>query len=256
VNQIKAREGLADIAEQIARGLAKASLMDGRAFIRTSVLFPSGATVVAVVDVEGGGRYRVSDLGQGVDEADILGIAHAYGNQAADIAARSGIMFDDRAFVVTRLEQDQLVGAVMAVANAAARALERAMLRSESRRQEAAVARLVGRLQRLFHNGAVTAGAELRGASTHPWRVDVQVRRGDDQAVFDLVTPHPASVAFTTTKFHDIALLERPPARIAVVHHKAGMGDFLAVLSQAAQVVEDDAPDRALTRAAQFRRAA
>ena len=35
-------------------GLGKADLLDGRAFIRTPVLFPSGATVVVVIEDEGG----------------------------------------------------------------------------------------------------------------------------------------------------------------------------------------------------------
>lgn len=251
MNQIEAKSGLAETAEQIARGLSKASMLDGRAFIRTPVMFPSGSMVVVFLHEEGGGRYRVSDLGQGLEEADTLGIATAYRNQAAEIATRSGIVFDERAFIVTGLEQDQLVGAVMAVTNAAGRALERAMLRSEGRRQEAAVERLVGRLRHAFPDADVTREAELRGASTHAWKVDALVRSGEDRAAFNVVTPHPASVAFATTKFHDIALLERAPARVAVVRRKASLGDLLAVVSQAAKVIEDEAADRTYLRAAE-----
>ncbi len=249
MNQIGARSGLADIAEQIARGLSKASMLDERAFIRTPVLFPSGSTVVVVLHEEGGGRYRVSDLAQGFEEADTLGIAATYSNQATEIAARNGIAFDGQTFVVTGLERDQLVGAVMAVANAAGRTLERAMVRSESRRQDAAVERLVVRLRHAFPAADVAREVELRGVSTHAWRVDALVRTGRDRAAFDVVTPHPASVAFVTTKFHDIARLEDAPARVAVVHRKASLGDLLAVVSQAARVIEDDAPDSAFARA-------
>lgn len=256
MNQIGARSGLADIAEQIARGLSKASMLDGRAFIRTPVLFPSGSTVVVIVHEEGGGRYRVSDLAQGFEEADTLGIAVAYGNQATEIATRSGIVFDGQTFIVTELEQDQLVGAVMAVANAASRTLERAMVRSESRRHDAAVERLVVRLRHVFPKADVARDVELRGVSTHAWRVDTLVRMGHDRAAFDVVTPHPASIAFATTKFHDIARLEDAPTRVAVVHRKAALGDLLAVVSQAARVIEDDASDSAFNRAAELRRAA
>lgn len=248
--------GLAATAEQVARGLSKASMLDGRAFIRTPVLFPSGSTVVVVLHEEGGNRYRVSDLGQGLEEADTLGIATIYRNQAAEVAARSGLAFDHTAFVATTLEPDQLVGAVMAVANAAGRALERALLRSESRRQEAATDRLVTRLRQVFPKAQVSRDVELRGASTHPWNFDALVRSGGDQAVFDLVTPHPASVAFASTKFHDLARLDHAPARIAMVRRKASFGDLLAVVAQAARVVEETAPDRSLTRAADLSAAA
>jgi uncharacterized iron-regulated membrane protein len=114
-------------------------------------------------------------------------------------------VFDDHAFVVPALDHDQLVGAVMAIANAASRALERAPIRSESRRQDAAAERLVARLRQAFPGADVTYDAEPRGVSTHAWRVHALLKRGQDRGAFDVVTPHPASVAFTTTKFHDIA---------------------------------------------------
>jgi hypothetical protein len=132
VNQIEAKSGLADTAEQVARGLSKATLLDNRAFIRTPVLFPSGSKVVVVFHEEGGGGYRVSDPGQGLEEADTLGIATAYRKQVAKVATRSGIGFDDRAFVVASLGPDQLVGAVIAVASAAGRDLERACCRANA----------------------------------------------------------------------------------------------------------------------------
>ncbi len=247
MNQIETGSGLAETAEQVARGLAKASMLGGRAFIRTPVLFPSGSTVVVVLHDEGGGRYRVSDLGQGAEEAETLGLAAAYRAQAAEIAKRNGIAFDDPAFVVTRLERDQVAGAVMAVANAAARALERALLRNDGRRQDAAAERLVTRLRRAFPDADVARDVELRGVSTHAWTFDAMLRRGPIRAAFDVVTPYPASIAFATTKFHDLSRLEEAPVRVAVVNSKAALGDLLAVVSQAARVIEEDAPDSVLT---------
>jgi hypothetical protein len=63
------------------------------------------------------------------------------------------------------------------------------------------------------------------------------------------VTPHPTSIAFAATKFQDLARLEDAPTRFAVVHRKASFGDLLAVIAQAAQVVEDDAADSVFRRA-------
>ena len=48
----------------------------------------------------------------------MLGISPAFRSQATEVAARSGIGFDGHAFLLTGAVADQLVGAVMTVANA------------------------------------------------------------------------------------------------------------------------------------------
>jgi hypothetical protein len=240
---------LREIADQVARGLSKASMLAGRAFIRTAVLFPSGSTVVVVIHDEGGGRFRVSDLGQGLEEADMLGISPAFRKQAIEIAARSGISFDGHAFLLTEAVVDQLVGAVMAVANASSRALERAMLGTENRRPGAAVEKLVARLAHIFPQAVISREVRIRGDSTHAWDFDAEVTTQKRHAVFDIVTSHPTSIAFAVTKFQDLARLEDAPSRFAVVHRKVSFGDLLAVVAQAAQIVEDDAPDSVFKRA-------
>lgn len=250
MNGAVVQAGMAELAEQIARGLSKASALEGRAFIRTPVLFPSGSTVVVVIEAEGGGRYRVSDLGQGEDEADLLDIVATYRSQAREIAELSGLAFDGRAFVLTQASAAQLVGATMAVANASSRALDRAILRAGERRRSTAADRLVARLGLLFPQ-RVERNGEVRGASTQPWTFDAVVHIGDRRAVFEAVTPHQTSIAFATMKFHDVARLQAPPVRVAVVHRKASLHAFLAVVSQAAKVIEDDAADQSWLRAAE-----
>ena len=219
-------------------------MLGGRAFIRTPVLFPSGATVVVVIHDEGGGWFRVSDLGQGHDEADTLGIAPLFRAQAKEMAARIGVQFDGHAFLVAGIAPDQLVGAAMAVANGASRAFERAARRGESRRPIKDVDRLVSRLAAVFPDARIERETELRGASTHAWGFDATVVSAAGRSVFDIVTPHPTSIAFAATKFQDVvARLEDAPARVAVVHRKESLGDLLAVVAQVARVVEDDDPD-------------
>jgi len=75
MNDTVAATSLEQLADEIAHALARATILYSRAYIRTPVLFPSGATAVVVIEEEGGGRYRVSDLGQGFDEASQLGVA-------------------------------------------------------------------------------------------------------------------------------------------------------------------------------------
>ena len=150
VTETATQAGLAEVAAQIARGLSKADLVQGRAFIRTSVMLPSGSTVVVVVEDQGGGRYRLSDIGQGFEEADRLGMGRTYRRQAEDVAALSGIAFAGNAFVLSDTTQRQLVGGTMSVANAVARTAERTLLRAAQRPQDSTVERLVARLGHLF----------------------------------------------------------------------------------------------------------
>lgn len=245
-----AHAALDQIAADIASGLTKADLVQGRAFIRTPVLLPSGSTVVVVVQDLGGGRYHLSDLGQGWEEAEQIGMARIYQRQAETVAVLSGITFTGRAFILADATQRQLTGGTMTVANAVARTAERTVLRADQRPQDASVARLVGRLGHLFPNAQVATEVDLHGASEHAWHFDALVTAGRRRAVFDIVTPNTISVAFASAKFHDLAALESPPARVAVIQGKAAFGDLLSVIAQAAHVVEQEAPDRAFIRAA------
>ena len=50
---------LDEIAAEISRGLASAEVFGGRAYLRTPMLLPSGASVVVVIEQEGAGRCRI-----------------------------------------------------------------------------------------------------------------------------------------------------------------------------------------------------
>lgn len=241
---------LAKVAEAVARGLSKATMLDDRAYIRTPVLLPSGTTVVVSIEQEGGGRFRVSDLAQGQDEADVLEIPTLYRAQAKEIAQLTGVPFNGHSFILSGMSEASLIGGVMAVANAMSRALERAVHRAEQRSRAGSVDKLVGRLRQVFPAADVKQEADFKGASSHQWKVDVVVTRPEGTTVFDIVTPHQTSIAFATTKFHDLARLDHPPVRVAVVHKKAAFGDMLKVINQAARIIEDDAGDRTILRAA------
>jgi len=175
MNDTVAATSLEQLADEIAHTLARATMLDGRAYIRTPVLFPSGATAVVVIEEEGGGRYRVSDLGQGFDEASQLGVASGYRRQAQEVAGLSGLKLEGGAFVLPATEADQLLAGTMTVANAPVRAQERAMLRATSRPPQSSVERLVTRLRTVFPKAVVEREVELRGLSIHAWAPDALV---------------------------------------------------------------------------------
>jgi hypothetical protein len=123
-----AAHNLDEIASEISRGLANAEVFGCRAYIRTPILLPSGASVVVVVEQEGVDRFRITDLGQGHDEAETLGFGRIYRRQAEDIASLQGLTADQGALSLRDLGREELTGATMALATAVLRTMERATL--------------------------------------------------------------------------------------------------------------------------------
>ncbi len=123
---------LDDIAAEISRGLASAEVFGGRAYLRTPMLLPSGASVVVVIEQEGAGRFGITDLGQGYDEAETLGFGRIYRRQAEHVACHQGLAAHQGALAVHDLGPEELTGATMALASAVLRTMERAMRTAKS----------------------------------------------------------------------------------------------------------------------------
>ncbi|WP_225199329.1 hypothetical protein [Gluconobacter oxydans] len=244
MNAILEQKDLLDLGNAIASSLGRASVLGERVFIQTPVLLPSGSYTVVAIDPQGGGGFRVSDLGQGDDEAFSLDLTSVYHHQAQEIATLSGVAFRDGNITLQNVSHSQLVGAVTVVANAVSRALTQTQLKAEQRRKSEQTQKLIRRLKDIFTPDAVTQEAELKGVSTHRWRVDALVEFQGRKAVFDVVYPHQTSIAFASTKFLDLASREEAPARVAVVHNKKAFSELLTVVAQAANVIEDDASDK------------
>lgn len=245
-----ASHDLREIAEEIRHGLASAEVFGGRAFIQTPLVLPSGSSVVISVERQGADQFRISDLGQGNDEAEALAYGRMYRRQAEELASLQGLSVTHGELWLADLGQEELVAAVMGLATAVIRATERTIMRAAERRPQTAADRLISKLNRLFPNRKIQPEVEVRGASTHAWQIDVMMETERGLALFDIVSPAPVSVAFAAAKFHDIAALENPPARIAVVRKKEAFGDLLPVVAQAAKVVQEDASDESYERLA------
>ena len=75
---------------------------------------------------------------------------------------------------------------------------------------------------------------EVRGAPTHPWTVRCAVQTDRRRAVFDVVTPHPTSIAFATP-----GSTTSPGSRMRCPDcggpQTASLREFLTVVSQAAR---------------------
>ena len=247
---IRVEHDLGTLAGEVAASLASAEFWQGRAYIRTPVLLPTGSSVVVVIEEAGPGSWQLSDLGQGIELAVDLGIERGYRQQAEAMAATGGLAFKRDTFLILNLRRDRLAAGIAFIADAVAKSLDRARIAASDRGRATDVERLATRLGQIFEPKHVKKNAELQGASTHQWRLDALVEADGRTAAFDLVTPHPNSVAATATKFHDLARLDHPPVRIAIVQSKKAMGDLLAVTAQAARVIEEGANDDIWRKAA------
>lgn len=180
-----------------------------------------------------------------------MGLASSYERHLRETADALGLAVDRTSWasLATVEAEQQLAGAIAWLANGARRAFDRAFEARARRPDTERIERLAERLRRLIRGIEIEPSVEVVGASNHHWQVDARIRRNGRQLLLELVTPHPSSVAATVTKFHDIARLPDAPGRIAVVPNLAAMGTLSGVLSQAANIVEETAPDRAWQRA-------
>ncbi|MBI4968059.1 MAG: hypothetical protein HZC25_08055 [Rhodospirillales bacterium] len=242
------------IIEEVARSLASVRHEGEASYVRTPILYPGGSLVVVRVE-QAGRHYLISDMGLGFVEADQMGAEVSFGRTAPHIAEKAGIAFEHHSFIVKEVSRDQLVGAVATVAACSQEAVQITAMKLSERKTVDASERLYGRLIRVFTPAKVTRHAEVYGASNTPWSVAALVKSDDHQAVFEPVTDHPNSVASAVAKFVDLSQLDRPPARVAVVHDKKTFGTRLNLIASAAKVIEEGATDRMLERVADLQAA-
>jgi hypothetical protein len=235
--------------EAVVMELVHAEFRGGNVFIRTPVLYPSGATVVVRVD-DAGKTFFVTDMGAGYQEADMMGASLIYARHARAIAESAGIRFDNEAFFVIEASREQLPGAIATVANCSQEAVGLAAYKLSERRASDVAELLYDRLVRIFTLPKVAKNASIIGASNTEYNVAALVTLDKRPAVFEAVANHPASIVFANSKFHDFALLERPPVSIAVVRKKKELGTYHNLLAQVAHVIETDVSDERISKIA------
>jgi hypothetical protein len=241
---------LSETAEAVARQIVGIEHGAKRSLIWTPLSYPSGS-LVGVRLTNGGDTYSIGDMAVAYEEARCQRAHKSFGRHATALAESAGVGFDGRSFFIRDLRADSLPGAVIALANCAHSAATMAVHRQAVLDAHEAEERLFARLQRLF--GSVERRRPIMGISGTEWTVDAVVRIGDKTALFDAVGSSRQSIYATVAKYHDIARLPEPPVRVAAVHERAELGSMLGVLSQAANVIEDDTPDDTVI---QFARAA
>lgn len=237
-----------DVIETAARSLVHIADSHQGKTITLPIFYPSG-TAVSIEVVNAGDHFVVTDDGLAYRELELVGAERLFKRNAEVVATQFGVTAGRRSlYHVASIEQ--LVGSMADVGAASAQIVYRIFERLAQRHDTAIAERLYGRLVDLFGENHVLADATISGASNHKWSVSALVHVDGKQIAFEAVSNHHSSVYSSATMFHDIALLEKKPTPIAVVENKSAMGEYIGILSQAANVIEADAPDSVLVKLA------
>jgi hypothetical protein len=247
---IKIDERFASAVDAVARELVTTEHFGSASLIKTPMMYPSGASAVIQV-TQHGDRFFVTDMGLGQMEADMIGASVLYANSAKPLAEHFGIRFDNQAFFVAEANRTQLAGAVTIVANCSSEAAALAALKAAERRFEEDSDVLYRRLATVFPKAEIVRNVDFVGSSTHKWPIATMVTHNRKVSLFEPVSKHHTSVVNAAVKFNDIARLDNPPQRVAVVKKKNELGNYLNVLSQSASVIEYNVPDTVLIRLAE-----
>ena len=243
------------IAADIAREIVVSQATNEAAYINLPLRYPGGTSVVVrVVRVANFAgepeRFAVSDCSLGYDEAKMMGVGAMYARYAGEVAERAGIAFQDHAFFVDGVSRDQLQGAVTTVANCSFESVAVVAQRVEETHRQNDSEVLYKRLATIFDPRKVARNVEIIGASSTPWTVDSMVRTDHQETIFETVSKSRLSIYSANTKFRDIADLQGAPGRVAVVRRKSDLKTLLAVLAQAATIIERDVANDVFERVA------
>lgn len=229
-------ENLQVIADEVARSLSYATVEGRSAFVATAVNYPNGTGVVVRLDQDGD-SFFVSDDGQASLNSDMFGAGHVFPRIASEVAKRFSVEYDHRSFFILKVRRNQLPAAVALVANASSVSVDRTLMALDKIKVKASRDLFVQRISEAFGNHAHFK-VDVRGSSKS-WEIDAAIIENKRiSAVFEFVTPAPASVAFAHMKVGDIsAMFDRPRTSIVLSDYDKTDAALRQILSSSADAV-------------------
>ncbi|CDZ47533.1 hypothetical protein [Neorhizobium galegae] len=224
------------IAEEVARALSYSKVGNDGALIVTPLVYPGGGRV-ALRFQESSAGYFISDYGAGRREAELMGGRAIFTRIARSAAERYAVRFDSDMIFDIEVPREALVAASIAVANASKLAVDRTAEKLSEEHASDQRSKLWERLEAAFPGAYVAREAAFMGASSQ-WQFDAVLKNENGQSVFDIVSPHAASVNAAVAKFLDVKDLgQDAPARIAVALEKQNT-PHLALLGRTAKIID------------------
>lgn len=217
----------------------------GSAFLITTPLtYPSGSMVgVRVVPSQGG--YWVTDFAMGYREAEAMEAQRSFGSHAGRMKEELGVEYTERHEVRLFATERQIAWAIRRVSYASHRIMQKAFHSMPEWDEQEIGAVLYQRLREIYGEAA-KEHVSIVGSSNLDWKFAAQVEIGGRRVLFDVVTPYYTSVCSAVSKFTDIRRLGEDNHPVAVVDDLEKMGKWLPLVSQEAEVIEDDASEDTL----------
>jgi hypothetical protein len=217
-------------------------------YISLPLIAPDGSSItVRVTPAEGG--FRVDDAGFAYHDLERIGAERSFGRTASSIAETYGLEVTKRSFLA-QASGEELFRAICDVGMASWSTIDRVYERINAQDEADIEEFLKPRLESIFGAAKVESENAIVGSSANEWPVSAIVHIDGRIAVFQAVGEHANSVYRTSTAFHDLAALPKPPTLISVVKDKTKMGKKISILAQAGRVIQGDQPDNAYKRAA------
>jgi hypothetical protein len=241
---------LSEIAGALAQALVRVSAGNNAARLSLPLVYPGGA-MVGVEISRLRGDFLVSDAGGARREAGLLGGERSFYRIASEVAQKFSVRFDRNMFFDLNVKENQLISAVVAVANAAQTAVENTAIHLASVEHADFREYLWDRLQSSYGPSVRVERKPYKfKGSAEQWDFDAGILMDKQISLFEIVTPNANSVNSAVIKFLDVRDLgEHAPHRVAVLTNK-DKTPRLTVLSRTARTISVDAPDEDYRRAA------
>jgi hypothetical protein len=238
--------GLASYVAEATRGLISLTERPEGIYVTFPIVLPGGQdAVLRVSQLEVG--FRVTDFASGFAIADLAGTAETYLRLLRAEAAAKGFTVSGHEVMANAVSADQLPAALAGLSSLVHAALVQAVGTQPETKKSAKS--LIDTLERAFGPGRVARHQNHIGASNHVWDFAATVLLDDRLIVSELATRNINSVAAVSLKMSDVKALDNAPGRLVMVKDKNEMGDLLVLLSQHAQVVDEQTDPEALRRA-------
>lgn len=226
-------------------GLVRVSSWGNSYLVTTPLVYPSG-TVVGVKITPHHGGFWVSDFAMGYREAEAFEAQRSYGSHAGRMKEALCVDYTDGHEIGIFVRENQIAWAIRRVSYAAHKIATKVFDAAPTLDEQEMGAVLYQRLRDLFGSDHVHSGVSVHGASNIDWNFSAQVTLQSKRVFFDVVTPHHSSVFSAVSKFSDVRRLGSNTLPVAVVDDITKMGKWLPLISQEAEVIEDDASDETL----------
>lgn len=216
--------------------------------VTTHCLYPSFEPVsVFIISSKVG--FEVHDNAGAVTSAWLHGRERsAIGKILAKSARTYGCDFDKDVISCRAFEQKAIYGAILSVANASADAARAAVGKEAAQSEESLVERTHGVLQRSPQKLELRKEFEYPGKSGKHYKFDIAAFRDEDLALFEIVLPHPYSIAAKYLAFSDTetrsglykyAIYDRvlPPEDRALMSNVADLVSFTSFVKSRDHVI-------------------